>query len=174
MRDMKYPPDDGMPIYILAPFVPTPADVVEHMLTLGGVTSDDTVYDLGCGDGRIIIAAAKKYGARGVGIDIEPYRVEESQVNAQAAGVEQLVTFRNQDVLAVDLFAATVVMLYLVDWSTEKVRPIIVKTARPGTRVVSHNYGMAEWAPIKTEEFTDAVGIAHVLYLWIVGDSLQR
>lgn len=171
---MKFPPADGMPFYILAPFVPTPADVVEEMLKLGEVTSDDTVYDLGCGDGRIVIAAAKKFGARGVGIDIEPYRVEESQVNAQAAGVEQLVTFRHQDVLAVDLSAATVVMLYLVDWSTEKLRPLIGKTARPGTRVVSHNYGMAEWAPIKTQEFTDAVGIEHTLHLWIVGDSLQR
>ena len=139
------------------------------MLQLGEVTSQDTVYDLGCGDGRIIIAAAKQCGARGVGVDIEPYRVAESQANAQAAGVEPLVTFRHQDAMTVDLSAATVVMIYLVHWSTEKLRPVILKSARPGTRVISHNFGMADWKPITTEEFKDEEGNVHTLYLWIVG-----
>jgi SAM-dependent methyltransferase len=158
-------------MYILAPFVPTPPDVVERMLQLGDVTNQDLVYDLGCGDGRIIIAAAKKFGARGVGIDIEPYRVAESQSNARAAGVEQLVTFRHEDAMEVDLSAATVVMLYLVHWSTEKLRPIIAETARTGTRIISHNFGVADWTPIKTEEFADKNGDQHTLHLWIAGIS---
>jgi cyclopropane fatty-acyl-phospholipid synthase-like methyltransferase len=138
------------------------------MLRLGNVTDQDTVYDLGCGDGRIIIAAAKKCGARGVGVDIEPYRVAESQSNARAAGVEQLVTFKYQDAMTVDLSTATVVMVYLVQWSTEKLRPVIQKTSRAGTRIVSHNFGIADWTPVKTESFLDEDGNAHTLYLWIV------
>jgi SAM-dependent methyltransferase len=169
--EISSPPPSGTPLYILAPFVPTPPELVERMLRLGGVSSQDTVYDLGSGDGRIIIAAAKKYGARGVGVDIEPYRVAESQSNAQAAGVEQLVIFKHQDAMTVDLSAATVVMLYLVHWSTEKVRPIIAKTAKAGTRIVSHNFGMDGWTPTKTENFTDEEGKTHTLYLWIVGSS---
>jgi SAM-dependent methyltransferase len=168
-RVMSVPRAAGTPLYILAPFVPTPPDVVDRMLQLGEVTSQDSVYDLGCGDGRIIIAAAKKCGARGVGLDIEPYRVAESQSNAQAAGVEQLVTFKHQDAMTVDLSEATVVMIYLVHWSTEKLLPIIAKAARAGTRVISHNFGMADWTPIRTEEFRDKGGETHTLYLWIVG-----
>lgn len=169
--EISFPPTNGAPLYILAPFVPTPSDVVERMLQLGEVTSEDTVYDLGCGDGRIIIAAARKYGARGVGVDIEPYRVAESQSNARAAGVEQLVTFKQQDAMTVDLSAATVVMVYLVHWSTEKLLPIIAKTARAGTRLISHNFGIADWNPVKTEKFKDQAGDTHTLYLWIVGNS---
>ncbi|MCM3905168.1 MAG: class I SAM-dependent methyltransferase [Pyrinomonadaceae bacterium] len=161
----------GTPMYILAPFVPTPADVVERMLQLGAVTSQDIVYDLGCGDGRVIIAAAKKYGARGIGFDIEPYRVTESQSNAQAAGVEQLVTFKHQDAMTVDLSDATVVMVYLVHWSTEKLRPLIAKTARAGTRIISHNFGMGDWTPITTERFTDEGGNPRTLHLWIAGNT---
>ncbi len=101
-------------------------------------------------------------------MDIEPYRVAESQSNAQAAGVEQLVTFKHQDAMTVDLSAATVVMLYLVHWSTEKLRPLIAKTARAGTRIVSHNFGMGDWAPIRREEVKDEGGDSHTLYLWIV------
>ncbi len=170
-HEISFPPTRGTPLYILAPFVPTPSDVVERMLQLGEVTSQDIVYDLGCGDGRIIIAAARKYGARGVGVDIEPYRVAESQSNAKAAGVEQLVTFKHQDAMTVDLSAATVVMVYLVHWSTEKLRPIIAKTARAGTRIISHNFGMGDWIAIRTEKFTDEGGNTHTLYLWIAGNS---
>ena len=169
--EITFPPASGTSLYILAPFVPTPPDVVERMLQLGDVTNTDTVYDLGCGDGRIIITAARKYGARGVGVDIEQYRVAESQSHAQAAGVERLVTFRQQDAMTVDLSAATVVMLYLVGWSTEKLGPIIAETARAGTRIVSHNFGMAGWVPIKTEKFTGEDGNPHSLYLWIMGNS---
>jgi predicted RNA methylase len=170
---ISFPPAGGAPLYILAPFVPTPPEVVERMLQLAEVTSHDTVYDLGCGDGRVIVTAAKNCGARGVGVDTEAYRVAESQSNAQAAGVEQLVTFKHQDAMTVDLSDATVVMIYLVQWSTEKLRPIIAKTARAGTRVVSHNFGMADWIPIRTEEFKDEDGETHTLYLWIVGKPQQ-
>lgn len=173
-QEMSFPPTSAAPLYILAPFVPTPPDVVERMLQLGEVTSQDTVYDLGCGDGRIIIAAAKTYGARGVGVDIEPYRIAESQSNAQAARVEHLVTFKHQDAMTVDLSAATVVMIYLVHWSTEKLLPIIAKKSGAGTRIISHNFGMADWTPIRTEKFLDEGGNTHTLYLWIAGKSLWR
>jgi SAM-dependent methyltransferase len=173
-RKVSFPSKIVTPLYVLAPFLPTPPEVVDRMLELGEVTRQDTVYDLGCGDGRIIITAASKYGARGVGVDIEPYRVAESQSNAQAAGVEQLVTFKQQDAMTVDLSAATVVTLYLVGWSTEMLQPIIAKTGRPGTRIISHNFGNRDWTPTKTEKFTDEDGKKHTLYLWIAGNSRQR
>jgi len=108
---------------ILAPFMPTPHEVVERMLRLAAVTSKDMVYDLGCGDGRIPIAAARDFGARGVGFDIEPYRVAESHANAKKAGVEHLVEFRLQDAQTVDLSPASVVTLYLVQWSMLRLAP---------------------------------------------------
>ena len=160
---------DAVPLYILAPFVPTPKDVVERMLQIAEVTSRDLVYDLGCGDGRIIITAASKYGARGVGVDIEPYRVAESQSGAKKAGVEDLVTFKLQDAMTMDLSPATVVMLYLVQWSTSKLQPIIRRQVRPGTRIVSHNFAFDGWTPAKTEKFTDVSGSLGTLYLWIGG-----
>lgn len=145
-------------------------DVVERMLQLADVTSRDLVYDLGCGDGRIIIAAASKYGARGVGVDVEPYWLAESQSRAKKEGVEELVTFSLQDALTVDLSPATVVILYLVHWSTLKLQPIIRRQVRAGTRIVSHNYDVEGWKPVKTEQFTDANGRDRSLYLWIVDD----
>ena len=156
------------PRYILAPFVPTPHDVVDQMLMLANVTSEDLVYDLGCGDGRIIIAAARQCGARGLGVDIEPYWIEASQANARQTGVEHLVTFKLQDALTVDLSPATVLMLYLVHWSTTKFRPLITSMAKPGTRIVSHSFSMDNWAPVKVKKFVDANGDARTLYLWIV------
>lgn len=157
----------GAPLYILAPFVPTPEDVVERMLQLAEVTSGDVVYDLGCGDGRIIITAAKKYGARGVGVDIEPYRVAESKENAKDAGVEHLVIFKLQDALSADISPASVVMLYLVHWSTLKLLPIITSSVKPGTRIVSHSFSMGDWEPNKVDHFIDSSGTARTLYLWI-------
>ena len=142
--------------------------------TSGSVTvllngSEDLVYDLGCGDGRIIIAAAKQCGARGLGVDIEPYWVEGSQANAKQAGVDQLVTFKLQDALTVDLSPASVVMLYLVEWSTRKFRAPITSMVKPGTRIVSHSFSMDNWAPVKVGKFVDANGDARTLYLWIAG-----
>jgi SAM-dependent methyltransferase len=150
----------------LAPYVQTPPEVVDRMLQLAGVGRDDVVYDLGCGDGRLVITAAKKYGARGVGIDFDLNRVKESQANAKRAGVETLVQFRQQDALTVDVSPATVVTLYLLTSSNLKLRPILTKELRPGARIVSHQFGMGDWEPEKKERFTDASGTDRILYLW--------
>jgi SAM-dependent methyltransferase len=157
----------------LAPYVPTPQDVVDRMLTLADVGPNDVVYDLGCGDGRIVVTAAKKYGAKGVGVDIDPQRIKESEANAQAAGVSNLVQFKLQDALTVDLSPATVVTLYLLSSSNLKLRPILTKQLKPGSRIVSHAFSMGDWAPLKTDEFVDSRGIARTLYLW-KADGTER
>ena len=150
----------------LAPFVPTPQDVVDRMLALAEVNSQDTVYDLGCGDGRIVITAAKKYGAHGVGFDIDPQRIKESTENARTAGVENLVTFKQQDVMTVDVSPATVVTLYLLTASNLKLRPLLTKELRPGARIVSHMFSMGDWEPAKVDNFTNQEGFPRTLYLW--------
>jgi SAM-dependent methyltransferase len=129
----------------LAPFVTTPDAIVAKMLEMAGISKDDVVYDLGCGDGRIVIAAARIYGARGVGIDIESQRIAESRANAKRAGVEALVEFRCQDVLRADISAATAVTVYLLPEALELVRPKLERELRPGTPVVSHDYTIAGW-----------------------------
>jgi SAM-dependent methyltransferase len=150
----------------LAPYVRTPQDIVERMLRLAEVGPRDVVYDLGCGDGRLVITAAQHYGARGVGVDFDMDRVRESQANAEEAGVAALVEFRQQDARKVDVSPATVVTLYLLSESNLELRPILTKTLRPGARIVSHQFGMGDWQPEKTETVTDADGATHILYLW--------
>lgn len=151
----------------LAPYVPSPPEVVDRMLTLAGVTHADVVYDLGCGDGRIPIAAAKTYGARGVGLDIDPRRIEESRANAKAAGVDHLVEFRVEDVMTADVAPATVVTLYLLTSSNAKLRPILTRQLRPGSRIVSHAFSMGPtWPADKVERFTTSTGDEITLYLW--------
>lgn len=159
---------------MLAPYVPTPQDVVERMLELAGVGPGDVVYDLGCGDGRLVITAARKYGARGVGVDIEPERISESQANAKAAGVESLVTFRLQDAMTVDVSEATVVTLYLLSSSNLKLRPMLTRQLRPGSRVVSHAFSMGDWKPEKVETFTDANGSTRTLFLWRTDGTVRH
>lgn len=156
------------PRYILAPYVPTPPEVVERMLDLAGVTSADVVYDLGCGDGRIVIAAARR-GARAIGVDIEPHWVSEAAKNAAAAGVSGRTEFAVQDALALDLSPATVVMLYLVEWSTRMLDEKLARALRPGARIVSHSFGMGDRPAEKTEQWVDATGQARTLRLWIAG-----
>lgn len=151
---------------VLAPYSPTPTDVVERMLKLAGVRSSDVVYDLGCGDGRIIITAARLFGARGVGLDIDPMLIARAQAGAKQAGVESLVTFRVQDAMTVDLSDATVVTLYLLAASNVKLRPILTKTLRPGARIVAHNYPIGDWEPDIVDNFTDATGTTRTLFLW--------
>jgi predicted RNA methylase len=153
----------------LAPFVPTPQEVVDRMLQMAEVQTGDVVYDLGCGDGRLVITAAKRYGARGVGIDIDPVRIAESKANAKAAGVEHLVEFRQQDALTVDVSPASVVTLYLLTAANLKLRPTLQKALEPGSRVVSHQFGMGDWVPARTETITDARGTTRLLYLWVIG-----
>ena len=151
----------------LAPYVPTPEDVVDGMLALAEVNSTDVVYDLGCGDGRIPIQAARKYGAHGVGIDIVPARIEESRANARAVGVEHLVEFRLGDALEADVSRATVVTLYLLASSNARLRPILTRQLKPGARIVSHAFSMGtSWPADKVDRFTSARGDEVTLYLW--------
>lgn len=155
------------PAQSLAPYVPTPEDVVARMLVLAGTTRDDIVYDLGCGDGRIPIAAAKTFNARGVGIDIDPRRIAESRRNAAAAGVEHLVEFRLGDVLAADVSPATVVTLYMLGSGNAALRPLLTRQLRPGTRVVSHAFSMGPtWPADKIDQFVSARGDEVTLYFW--------
>lgn len=150
----------------LAPFVATPPDVVDRMLTLAKVGPDDVVYDLGCGDGRIVIAAAQKFGARGVGVDIDAKLINQAEANAKAAGVERRVRFVLEDALKVDVSDATVVTLYLLSASNIKLRPILTKQLRRGARIVSHSFAIGDWEPDVVDSFRDASGTARTLYLW--------
>jgi protein-L-isoaspartate O-methyltransferase len=150
----------------LAPFLATPADVVDRMLRLASAGPADRVYDLGSGDGRIVIAAAKTFGARGVGIDIDPALVEQARANAVAAGVADRVTFRVEDAMTTDVSDATIVTLYLLAASNVKLRPRLQSQLRPGARIVAHNFGMGDWEPDTVENFKDAGGATRTLYLW--------
>jgi SAM-dependent methyltransferase len=150
----------------LAPFVPTPQDVVQRMLTLAKVGPSDVVYDLGCGDGRVVIAAARMFGARGVGIDIDAALIARAEANAVAAGVGDRVRFRVDDAMAADVSDATVVTLYLLSASNVKLRPRLTAMLRAGARIVSHNFAMGDWEPEVVDTFKDAAGTSRTLYLW--------
>ena len=158
----------------LAPYVPTPQEVVERMLTLAGVSKSDVVFDLGCGDGRIPITAARKYGARGVGVDIDPQRIAEANANAKAAGVEHLVTFKLQDAMTTDVSGASVVTLYLLSASNLKLRPILTRQLKPGARIVAHSFGMGDWTPEKADSFTDAEGRSRMLFLYRADGQVRQ
>jgi len=131
------------------PYVPTTEPAVTAMLKLAGVTKADVVYDLGCGDGRIVIAAAKTFGARAVGIDINPVRIGEAKENAKKAGVEKLVRFEENDLFEADIHEATVVTLFLLPHINLKLRPKLLQDLKPGTRVVSNTFDMGDWKPDK-------------------------
>jgi cyclopropane fatty-acyl-phospholipid synthase-like methyltransferase len=145
-------------------YVPTPQPVVDAMLKLAAVTDKDVVYDLGCGDGRIPITAAQKFGARGVGIDIDPKRIEEANENAKAAGVTDKVTFLTQDLFESDISAATVVTLYLLPSLNEKLMPKLKRELKPGTRVVSHAFTMGTTWPADSRAEAEGKSV----YLWII------
>jgi precorrin-6B methylase 2 len=145
-------------------FVPTPNEVVDMMLKLAGVTKKDTVYDLGCGDGRIVVTAAQKYGARGVGIDIDPERIAEANENVRKGKVEKLVKIVRGDLFEADISEATVVTLYLLTDLNQKLRPKLWRDLRPGTRVVSHAFSMGtDWKPVRQERVQGTT-----VYLWHV------
>lgn len=148
------------------PFVPTPPEVVDRMLELAEVKKGDVVYDLGSGDGRIVIRAAKKYGTRGVGIEIDPDLVKRSQDKARDEGIGHLVEFREQDALKVDVSSATVVTLYMLPEFNEKLRPILQQQLRPGARVVSHDFTIGGWAPLRVEKIRGDLLHDHTIYLW--------
>ena len=150
-------------------FVPTPPDVVDAMLKLAKVTSRDVVYDLGSGDGRIPIAAAKMYGARGVGIDIDPERVREATANAKAAGVADKVSFVSADFFTADISQATVVTLYLLPSLNAKLAGKLMTDLKPGTRIVSHAFDMGDWKPQQTMSVN-----RRPIYLWTIPAPAAR
>lgn len=150
----------------LAPYVPTPQEVVDRMLRLAQVTRNDVVIDLGCGDGRIPITAARVYGARGIGVDIDPQRIAEANANARKDRVDYLVTFKLENALTTDLSTATVVTTYLLTASNLRLRPILTRALKPGTRIVAHNFGFGDWVPEKVDTFADNAGTRRTLYLW--------
>jgi SAM-dependent methyltransferase len=150
-------------------YEPSSPAIVAEMLRLAGVTKNDVVYDLGCGDGRVVIAAAKERGARGVGIDIDPERISEAKANAKAAGVEKKIKFRTEDLFETEIKEATVVMLYLWPWINLKLRPRLLEELRPGTRIVSHFHDMGDWPPEKQIEVE-----GHQIYFWTVPERAAR
>lgn len=164
------------------PYVPTPEEVVAEMLRMANVGQDDVLYDLGCGDGRIVITAAKELGCRGVGIDIDPVRIQESRINASNAGVSDKAEFFQMDLFEADISQASVVTLYLLSKVNLRLRPKLFRELRPGTRVVSHDFSMGEWEPERStviEEKVDYVPFhdtrfiddywnKHTVYFWII------
>jgi len=150
------------------PYVPTPPDVVAAMLKLAGVKSGDFVIDLGCGDGRIVVMAAQKFGARGKGVDFNPTRIEEAQQNARQAGVEGRVQFVQGDFFEADLREATVVTLYLLPDINLRLRPKLLKELKLGSRIVSHSFDMGEWEPDKTEQIN-----GRSIRLWTVTEKAK-
>jgi SAM-dependent methyltransferase len=150
----------------LAPYVPTPQEVVDRMLELAEVKAGDVVYDLGSGDGRIVITAARKYGVRAVGFEINPALVKVAQDSVRESGLEHLVEIREQDVRTVDFSAADVLTLYLYPGANLRLRGAIMRQMKPGSRVVSHNYGMGNWKAERIETLTDSTGLVRTIYLW--------
>lgn len=158
-----------------APYVQTPYEVVEDMLALAKVGPADVVYDLGCGDGRFVIAAAEKFGARGVGIDIDPARIEEANAAARRAGVSGRVRFAVQDLFLTDFSEASVVTLYLYPELNARLRPKLLADLKPGSRIVSHQFGIGDWKPLAARQVTPSdrehwtTGDRdHWIYLWVV------
>jgi precorrin-6B methylase 2 len=144
-------------------YVPTPQPVVDAMLNLAQVKPGDVLYDLGSGDGRIPVTAARRFGVRATGIDIDPVRIREANANAEEAGVTDLVTFKQEDLFKTDFSDATVVTLYLLDSLNEKLRPRLLNELAPGTRIVSHAFRMGDWEPEQTVEVGDST-----IFLWTV------
>jgi SAM-dependent methyltransferase len=147
--------------------VPTPYEVVNEMLRIAGVSKNDVLYDLGCGDGRIVITAAKEIECRGIGIDIDPQRIEDSNNNAVKAGVTDKVKFLQEDLFEADFSKATVVTLYLLQTVNLELRPKILRVLKPGTRIVSHDFSMKEWKSDKSTE-VQLERRTHSVYFWIV------
>lgn len=150
-----------------APYVSTPQEVVREMLRLARVGPGDVLYDLGCGDGRIVITAAREHGARGVGIDIDPARIAEAQSGARRAGVEDRVRFAVQDLFATDFSPASVVALYLYPELNAKLKPRLLAQLKPGSRVVSHEFSVGDWAPAGGG-IVEVQGRRHQVWLYVV------
>jgi SAM-dependent methyltransferase len=154
----------------LVPYVTTPKNVVDAMMKLGNVSQDDVVFDLGSGDGRIPIEAARRFGARGLGVEIDAELVEESKVLAKEAGVSHLVTFIQGDLFELDLHEATVLVIYLFPDINLKLRPRLQKLS-PGTKIITHNYDMGDWKPDELVEIMGDDGKLHKLFLWVIPET---
>lgn len=150
----------------MAPYVPTPQEVVDRILELAEVSKADLVYDLGSGDGRIVIAAARRYGVKAVGFEIDPSLVKTSRESIKEAGLEHLVEIHEQDIRTVDLSPASVLTLYLYPAANLRLRSAIRRQLKPGSRVVSHQFAMGTWKPDRIDRITDSTGIRRTLYLW--------
>jgi len=162
------------------PFVPTPIEVIDRMLELAEVKKGDVVYDLGSGDGRIVIRAAKKYGARAVGIEMDRSLLDKARKAAKVEGVSHLVEFRNEDALKADISRATVVTLYMLPWFNEAMKPNFKKMLKPGTRIVAHDFGIEGWEPDKTEKLpgfelkAEGHKHQHTIHLWTIGKKQSK
>ncbi len=150
----------------IAPYVPTPQEVVDRMLELAEIKNGDLLYDLGSGDGRIVITAAKKYGVKAIGFEINPALVKDSRDGIKEAGVGHLAEIREEDIRTVDLSPASVLTMYLYPAANLRLRSAILRQLKPGSRVVSHNYGMGNWKADRVEQLTDSTGISRTIYLW--------
>jgi len=159
------------------PFVPSPMHVVQKMIEVAEIKKGDILYDMGSGDGRIVIEAAKKYGIRGVGIDLNPELVAKARENALKEGVANLVEFRAQDGLTVDISEATVVTLYMFKWFNNALRPKLQKL-KTGSRVIAHDFDIDDWKPTRIEyiapptDGTSDYAESRTLYIWKVGEPL--
>jgi SAM-dependent methyltransferase len=162
------------------PYVPSTEQAVQEMLKLGNVKKTDIVYDLGCGDGRIVIAAAKTFGAHGVGIDINPIRIKEARENAKKAGVENLVRFEEADLFQANIKEATVVTLFLLPAINLKLRPRLLQELKPGTRIISNTFDMGDWKAEKEASVSgdpadsDYSGLSQRFYLWTIPQRNQK
>lgn len=150
-------------------FVPTPQEVVDAMLKLGEVHKGDVLFDLGSGDGRIVVSAAKQFGVHGIGIDINPQRIAEANENAKKNGVTDIVTFRNEDMFEADIHDASVVTLYLLTSLNLKLKPKLMHDLKPGTRIVSQTFDMGDWKPEKTENIN-----GYTIYLWRIPENAAQ
>jgi SAM-dependent methyltransferase len=164
--DVAHAEDQDRDSPYIAPFVTTPQEVVDRMLELAQVSQEDLLYDLGSGDGRIVITAAKRYGAKAVGFEIDPALVTRSRRNIKEAGVEHLAEIREEDVRNVDLSPASVVTMYLYPGANLRLRAAIMRQLRPGSRVISHDFSMGDWKPDRVEQMMDSGGFLRTIYLW--------
>ncbi len=156
----------------LAPYDPTPHEVVDRMLALAGIQAGDLLYDLGSGDGRVLIAAAKKYRIKAVGFEVDPGLVKLAHENIKQENLEQLVEVRHQDFMTADLSSASIVTLYLSHDGNQAIKPVLLRQLQPGARVVSSTFDMGPWPPKITEAYRDGVGDVHTLYYWEIPQSL--
>jgi ribosomal protein L11 methylase PrmA len=156
------------------PYVPSTEEAVRTMLKLADVKKSDIVYDLGCGDGRIVVTAAKLFGARGVGVDIDPERIAEARANAKKEGVENLVRFDQKSFFDTDIKEATVVTLFLLSSINERLRPKLLAELKPGTRIVSNTFEMSGWTPerqVEVEGADDTAFLSKTIFLWKVPEK---